>query len=318
MANEITLIVTLPEIYDEGELKERVKSIGDNILEAVLENVKKDVILSVGIPKKQISEISECYNEALEAINYRMLMNNSHVIFYEDIKNIKEVNFSYPYSIEKELIEAFKLGDTEVVLRKNTDFFVALNKAFSIAGDSAYYYMQLLSTIIRAAMEMGINIESLIGENNLYMELLKCHDTTETKQWFEFLLRELTIQISQRKCKKNSNVTETIAEYIRNNCEKDLTLNTLSQQVYLSVPYLSAIFKDEFGKSLKQYINEIRMEKAKELLCDPKYKVCEVAENVGYDKIHGFLRMFKEYTGMTPGQYRQSMALSLNDEHDVF
>ena len=81
----------------------------------------------------------------------------------------------------------------------------------------------------------------------------------------------------------------------------------LSRLVYMSEPYLSRVFREEMGTTLRQYINSVRVKKAKELLRDPALKVRDVARRTGYGRARGFLRFFKEQTGMTPLDYRASL-----------
>ena len=61
----------------------------------------------------------------------------------------------------------------------------------------------------------------------------------------------------------------------------------------------------EMGKSFVDCLNEIRMEKARELLKDVRLKTYEVAEKVGIPDAHYFSRIFKKYNGVTPTEYRE-------------
>jgi two-component system response regulator YesN len=68
------------------------------------------------------------------------------------------------------------------------------------------------------------------------------------------------------------------------------------------------MFKKELGKSFIDYLNDIRIEKAKGLLKDVKYKTYEVAEIVGISDAHYFSKLFKKHSGMTPSEYRETIA----------
>ena len=306
-ANEIAVVFAFAG-KDEESLNRELEMIGTEIQQAVQANANYTFAIAAGNLKREIGQISDSYNEALEAIVYKVLIGNQKVIRYEDIQNLKAENFEYPYEKEKELMDAMKLGDQESVKRISHEIFEFFVNCSESLGDSIYYYyLQLLSSTIRRALRIGINIESIMGEANLYKELLKCNGIGEIQDWFTFLFRELTEHAGQRKNTKNRSIVESIVAYIQENYDQDLSLTALSQQVFLSVPYLSTIFREEYGKPLKQFINETRIEKAKEFLAEPGYQIAEVAEKVGYDKVHAFLRLFKEYTGMTPGQYRKTI-----------
>lgn len=309
-ANEIAVIFSL-KCNDESLLSSEIERIGAEIQQAVRANANYTFTVAAGSLKKGISRIADSYNEALEALHYKVLIGNQKVIRYEDIQNIKEENFEYPYEKEKELMAAIKRGDFDSVDRLSREIFSFFFNCSESLGDSIYYYyLQLLGSTIRSVLETGINVQSVLGEANLYQELFKCKGNAEIQDWFAYLFKEFTEHIRQRKNTKNKGVIESIVNYIQEHCDQDLSLAALSRRVFLSVPYLSSVFREEYGKSLKQFINEVRIEKAKAYLADPSYQITEVAEKVGYDKVHAFLRLFKESTGMTPGQYRKTIALN--------
>lgn len=70
------------------------------------------------------------------------------------------------------------------------------------------------------------------------------------------------------------------------------------------------MFKKELGISFVDYLNDVRIEKAKELLKDVKYKTYEVAELVGIPDPHYFSKIFKKYSGMTPSEYKETLFIS--------
>lgn len=96
--------------------------------------------------------------------------------------------------------------------------------------------------------------------------------------------------------------------YMRENYSKDLSLGDIAGEAALNEGYFSGLFKKDTGKSITEYLNEIRMEKAKELLVESNLKNYEVAEQVGFRNASYFSTMFKKYTGMTIQEYRQSQA----------
>jgi len=87
----------------------------------------------------------------------------------------------------------------------------------------------------------------------------------------------------------------------------EYTLIRLADLMYFNPSYLSRLFKQVTGINLSDYICETRIKKAKQLLEDPRIKIYEVAEAVGYGTHTNFARFFKKYTDMTPQEYRDSI-----------
>lgn len=99
-----------------------------------------------------------------------------------------------------------------------------------------------------------------------------------------------------------------IKDYIYENY-KDyrLSVKDISEHVYLSVSYVCTIFKAETGKTLNQYITEYRMERAKKLLRDPRYKITDISAKVGYNDGNYFGKTFKKLVGLSPTEYREGV-----------
>lgn len=100
-----------------------------------------------------------------------------------------------------------------------------------------------------------------------------------------------------------------IVQYITKNYAKAITLNDLSKQFYISKCYLSRIFKEVTGFTVNEYINVNRIKRAQYLLTHSAYNISEIAENVGYDSLTYFERVFKKYTETSPLKYRKKALL---------
>lgn len=113
-----------------------------------------------------------------------------------------------------------------------------------------------------------------------------------------------TYQVEIVKTQKHKKIHE-IAQYIHENYSSKLSLEDLSKHFYVSKCYLSRIFKEVTGFTVNEYINIVRITKAKDLLEDSKHSITEVSEMVGYDSITYFEKVFKKYIEKSPLKYRK-------------
>lgn len=97
----------------------------------------------------------------------------------------------------------------------------------------------------------------------------------------------------------------TVKKYIEDNY-LTVTLEDVAKVIHLNASYLSQIFKQKTGCNFSDYLIEVKMKKAAELLQDVRLKTYDVSERVGYTNAKNFTRAFKYYFGMTPREYRQS------------
>ena len=94
-------------------------------------------------------------------------------------------------------------------------------------------------------------------------------------------------------------------EYMeRSYTDSDLSLNDVAGQVSLSACHFSALFSQETGQTYKEYLTEIRIKKAKELLRTTTLKGSEICYQVGYKDPHYFSHVFHKNTGLTPMEFR--------------
>jgi len=113
----------------------------------------------------------------------------------------------------------------------------------------------------------------------------------------------------------SSNVVPVLRKgllYIENNLENNRLTNTqIANHLGISEVYLRKLFKNNLNISTKQYIQNLRLEKAKNLLVTTKYSVTEISELCGYSGVYHFCRIFKEKTGYTPMEYRLKNTISI-------
>ncbi|MGL5330668.1 MAG: helix-turn-helix domain-containing protein, partial [Peptostreptococcaceae bacterium] len=98
---------------------------------------------------------------------------------------------------------------------------------------------------------------------------------------------------------------KSIIEYINNNIDKKLSLESLAKVINMNESYLSRIFKDEIEMTISEYIKTKRLEKAKELLRIKDSRVKDVAISIGIQDQLYFSRMFTKKFNMTPSEYKE-------------
>jgi two-component system, response regulator YesN len=96
-------------------------------------------------------------------------------------------------------------------------------------------------------------------------------------------------------------------EYMKANYSCDLSLKTVADEIYVSTWYLSKLLKKETGDNFINILNEIRVEKAKKLLQNPKFKIYEIASEVGFTDVPYFTKTFKKVSGCTPMEYKNNI-----------
>ncbi len=105
-----------------------------------------------------------------------------------------------------------------------------------------------------------------------------------------------------------SYAVKRIVNYLNENYEQKISLDQIAHNMYLSPVYISKIFKEETGESPINYLIKIRLEKAKDILEHAEGgSIKSIANEVGYDDVYHFSKLFKKYYGMSPQNYRKQV-----------
>lgn len=145
-----------------------------------------------------------------------------------------------------------------------------------------------------------------IADSSSYLRDMEIHEKLSSllliimkESWNESLRDEESISSKKRKDIK------LIREFIDENYEKEIKLDTLAASYNISKYYLSHMFKEQYGISVTNYIISTRITKAKHFLRFTDMNTTEIANKIGYDDVNYFIRTFKKVENITPGEYRK-------------
>jgi two-component system response regulator YesN len=169
------------------------------------------------------------------------------------------------------------------------------------------YYFSLFTELYKQREKNQLITDISIKNNESIMDIMDgCFSYTTLHQ---LLLKKVDAFFTDL----NSNVAENkiiylIKNYIANNYgNPNLSVKDISEYAHLSVSYLCTFFKSETGTTLNQYITEYRMDKAKQMLVDPRNKISDISEQVGYNDGNYFGKSFKKLVGLSPSEYREKV-----------
>ena len=153
---------------------------------------------------------------------------------------------------------------------------------------------------------------------NLKCLLEKLHEeykgAAPCKPLINHYVKALAMLIARRSLAKepSSDMVGRVRQYMQQNMAEDITVQQLSDMVYVSKSYLSRVFRKETGMSLNEYLQKLRVEAAKSILVSSSLCVEEVSSMVGYHSPKYFYRVFLAGTGMSPRDFRKSESAGKN------
>ncbi|WP_207634193.1 response regulator transcription factor [Halalkalibacter urbisdiaboli] len=136
-------------------------------------------------------------------------------------------------------------------------------------------------------------------------EALAVEASRERAAMMERTVDNKLIDVKQDEMDKASPIKEAMA-YVDKHLKQQLNLKDVANHIHLSPSYLSALFKEQTNLNFSEYVTRSRIQKAKKLLLSTDLTVNEISEEVGYQTTKYFIKVFKEYEGMTPSKYRKN------------
>ncbi|MBD2870229.1 response regulator transcription factor [Paenibacillus arenilitoris] len=175
-------------------------------------------------------------------------------------------------------------------------------------GDADRMLRELVILLNDAALELGAARERLPmrGEQEL-LPLGICTDFVSIGQYEELLQRIVDYYGGEiRKAQKANQPFDAgdIKDYIDNHYFEDIKISMFADKYFLSREYLMKLFKQQFGCGIHEYVQKVRMDKAKELLDDSSLKIQDISEMLGYKDKNYFSKAFRNYYSLSPSEYR--------------
>ena len=262
-------------------------------------NYCEDYVIAVSNYHRDFTEGAKAFLEADTAFDNHLLMDNSQIIRFAEVAQTDYVTLLPDIYLQK-LKYIIKTGDKAAVEPAVTDI------CSKMKGENAslYSFRMLYNDIIHILLQEWQGDKTVLDNFYNVFTLSQCLNIQD----FQELLCEVCIAIIDNKEGKviqNSDIVEDAVAYMQENFHNpELTMSALAEYLQVSSVTLSVEFKNEMDIKPSEYLANLRMEKAKELLRNTNMLVREISQAVGYEDDHVFMRRFKKHTGMTPGQYR--------------
>ena len=148
-----------------------------------------------------------------------------------------------------------------------------------------------------------LKIHDTYFESTINQELCCLNDLLITS----FLIDVARCKIPEKYSTDNFHVNKAI-RLIRLNISKSITIDFLSDKIGINKAYLQRLFKEQTGKTIISFLNELRIRQAKKLLANDNFDIIDVALEVGFNNRQNFAVAFRKFTGMNPSEFRHSVS----------
>lgn len=302
------------EVVDisEGPMFAVVLSTGANVQKEIqaaiiaVQNACRDahqVSMSAAISSENdgLRSLPMQYQQVLETIHRRFFTGAASILSVDDPVR-PDHEYVYPKQIEKHLEEALRLGKPSDA-KKYFDSLLGSTESFAYQ----IYQSSITAVVVITSHAASTVLGGLAADPfRIIMELEGKEFIDDVRTYFYQLFDSITEGEKNLRHNKHGALLDKIFKFVQLHYkDPGLCLNSVAENVSLSPAYLGKIFKATVRKSVADYINEVRLEKAKQLLQDTNLTVNDILSETGFASGGYFYTQFKKTYGLTPRDYRR-------------
>lgn len=305
--------------YASGDAKVITAALDGMLQSCIVElscKTQRKCFIGVGIPVGELKDIHSCYEQATN-VKAKFLVTNNLRIFYADpsvsyqAEGPAQLTFEEKNALRR-IVEEINpdgvrgwvdgvFGSREQLLQANPWLYLP-------------FCVKAMWQLMVIAEQMEIPGEHAQEKMDAFFNVVEGCSTPMAMR--HALTEVIENEINQKLSRKLNNATayaQGAKEYIDRHYMENVTLKTLSYGLGVNPSYLSVLFKNEMGMNYSEYLLMVRMEEAKKLLRKRELNLSQIANAVGYDRVSYFSKLFKNFTGLKPGEYRRLHQHGLGD-----
>jgi AraC-like DNA-binding protein len=213
-----------------------------------------------------------------------------------------------PYSLERErlFIAALRRGDADLGRKLLNEMLEGM-----FTGDSvdfmAVRFIAIEQVVFLSRIARNKITKQDLEINDRYLRrILEAKDLDELRDILNIIVDSMAGDLFSFRGTRHASALRRAERYIWSHYTEKVKLADIAAASGLSAPYFSTIFKEERGENLSVYLNRLRVEKAMHLLIESSLPLNEIAVSCGFEDQSWFSKTFKQFTGMSPGKYRET------------
>lgn len=304
-------IVMLAQL-DTAIMPEKIYLALEEVQNVVSQYFKLSISIGIGDTVTSTNEIHHSYKSAQEYVSYRMFFGLGCIADRSRMQNRLSQLHDYPYQFERNILEGIQSGDWKITEKWIGSFIASLN-------EMTYHHVFIYSNqlVVSILKEFGSVLPVREVDYTGYYRIINSFGEIEIMDEVAACIKSFSLEVLTKleECRnsKNKQLLTYVCEYVREHySDPNLSLELAAVQVHFSSGYLGKMFKKTINKSFNDYVNTIRLEKARELLACTNDSSMVIGERVGILNNTYFFTLFKKTYGITPTQYRNQLNIKRN------
>lgn len=309
-----TIVLLYVDRWGGAEGEKRQQQALENVMRSINHYLRIPATVGSGQIVNTLAGVKHAYEDALLALDYRLVPGTDPLIYIADVERQTAGKLRFDELKQQTLTRCLKAG-TQTELEEALQIIFREITVEHGRSDIQLYLIEVLTTVWKAAQASGEAMEDIFGAGfQLYADLFRLPGLSEAQN----KVREVCLLVQHRIASGRQHVYKDIVEQAlsftkEHYADPDLSIQKVCGHLHISSGYFCGIFKKEVQLTFLQYLMQIRMEAAKELLRSTELKSFEIAGQVGFAEPNYFSFCFKKHIGISPKEYRKQAALTANE-----
>ncbi|EPR13137.1 response regulator [Ruminiclostridium papyrosolvens] len=267
------------------------------------------ITIGIGNKYKNLTDVHISYREACSAALLDRVYGREIVYIFNDLNFGNKVYSKQLHILgDTKLYDDLKIGAFPEIKNDIVDIITQIksSKLELDAINTIIYNIVLLSC--KTINELGYDIFEIMGEDfNLHFDVKEINNLVQLEEWLLSFFLKVNEYINQKRSNRNEKLLSKVKDYVDRNYSENITLTSISKDFGISSGYLSVLFNDHIGQNFIDYLTNLRIQSAKNLLKSTDLKIYEIADRVGYRDAYYFSTAFKKIVGINPTDYREKL-----------
>jgi len=288
--------------------KDDITSVVSEAQKFIRENYHFEFTVAASGVHETLIGIPLAYSEALQVMEYKKVMARDDLMFYDSMGVQPKADYYYPLEKEYQLINCIKAGDLNGAGVLLDDIFDKNFGKYTPSIEIVRCLMfNMVSTMLKTMNDIRNNCRyDFLEELKPVDALMQCSTIGQMKRKMLDIIKNVCEYLKEYTQNTDFSIRDRVIEFVdKNYDDMNLGNSVIAEALDLNPDYVSAAFKRQTGEGLLDYINTVRIKKAKRALKECPYNLDEIAGKVGYNNTRTFTRLFKKYEGITPGKFRE-------------
>lgn len=261
--------------------------------------------ITIGVSSKSEQLLAVSYQEARTAGMSRITLGKHRIIDYNGLSKFgQKINLSRYLEQIATYIDTLNIpGIDKLFQQLETEILPDPVSPSSIFD----FFFQLLDLLEEKLTDRYRSAETEYQFNRVSY-LTQIRNSSSKKELLsnakKILIKELTA-FEKLQYKRDSRYISLAKQYIYEHIDQNISLNDIAEELFINPSYFSSLFKRETGETFSNFVTEMRIQKAKELLKNLKFSVSDVSNMVGYQDSKYFSKVFQRYVGIKPSEFRK-------------